>query len=65
MSQDIRIKEDIQKECLVLMKKLGVKLKECVIVAHCYPEKRTQMCDLGVKIVRQACAVFEVLELTR
>jgi len=63
--EDVVIKEDIRQECLVLMKKLGVKLKQCVIVAHCYPEKRTEMCENGIKIVRQACDVFEVLELTK
>ena len=65
MTSDVAIKEDIRKELLDVLKSLKVKMRECMIVAHHYPGKRMEMCENGIKIVRQACDLLEVMELTK
>lgn len=63
MTSHIRLKQDIRKEALVLLKDCKNRLRECVIVSHHFPEKKPDMCKNATKIVRQACCLMDVLEL--
>lgn len=61
---EIRFKEDLHQEGLDLLKHCRLKLTECYIVAHHFPNSSTRMCKASAKVVRQAIEVLKLLELT-
>lgn len=65
MSLEAKFNQELQKECLDLLTKCRIKLMECRIVAHHYPEKRQEMVENGTKIIRHACTVLELSELIK
>lgn len=64
MKGEIRFKEDVHHEGLSLLKHCRLRLTECRIVAHHFPDKKPEMCRNAEKIVRQAIEILKLMELT-